>query len=41
LDLAPQADWSVMKEAEASGSFAPMFDLLVGPFRATIVEPLD
>ena len=31
---------AVMKEAEATGAFAPMFELLAAPFRATLVEPL-
>ena len=41
------ADWesvdaraAVMTAAEASGAFAPMFELLAAPFRATMVEPL-
>jgi len=41
------ADWesadareAVMKEAESTGAFAPMFELLAAPPRATLVEPL-
>ena len=41
------ADWesaeareAVLREAEASGAFAPMFELLAAPPRSTLVEPL-
>jgi quinol monooxygenase YgiN len=29
-----------MSHSEAMGAFAPMFDLLAAPFRATVVKPL-
>lgn len=42
------ADWesgeareAVLKEAEAAGALAPMFDLLAAPPRGTLVEPLN
>ena len=41
------ADWesaeareTVLREAEATGALAPMFDLLAAPPRGTLVEPL-
>ncbi len=41
------ADWesaeareAVLKEGEASGAFAPMFELLAAPPRGTLVKPL-
>ena len=40
------ADWEsaeardAMSHSEATGAFAPMFDLLAAPFSATVVKPL-
>jgi quinol monooxygenase YgiN len=44
--LVELADWesaearaAILREAEATGALAPMFDLLAAPPRATLVEP--